>query len=41
MSFQSTLSIPLQKGLFISAIIIFVLRPFLMLDMLEIKEIKN
>ena len=34
-------SVPLTKGLYIDAMIIFVLRPILMLDMLGTKEIKN
>ena len=34
-------SMPLAKGLYIDAMIIFVSRPILMLDMLGAKEIKN
>ena len=34
-------SVPLAKGLYIDIMIIFVLRPILMLDMLGTKEIKN
>ena len=34
-------SVPLEKGSYIGVMIIFVLRPILMLDMLGTKEIKN